>query len=163
MRKLIILSLLSIIMLLSINTIYAGDNSHWLAMIGPWPDDFETTPPMLMLSFGVVPDASDGSDIHDMSSGTPYQTSVNLAPYHVNGPDWSKLTGFYVEDWKSPIDWGTSKTWSSIYLWIQGISAPDNKMKIFFSSYDSAPPGYTAKLTLDYVPESLGWIGPMEL
>lgn len=87
-------------------------------------------------------------------------TGFGFAQYRVKGPNWSGNTGFYNEDFGSPIPPGSSKTWSNIYLWAQNCTAtPNNWLSIGPSDL---PEGYTATLVIDYVPSSINWTGSTE-
>ena len=68
--------------------------------------------------------------------------------------------------WQTPIQPGTSKTWSSFYLWAQNFtptSANLGRIAPQFGTEYVPPAGYRAHLVLDYVPASCNWGGPMDI
>jgi hypothetical protein len=87
--------------------------------------------------------------------------SAFLLLYRENGPGWTGPTGFYSSDLEAPIPFGGSKTWWDMYLWSQGWTPPDNIMTVWVNNA-YRPFILRAVLVVDYVPESLGWTGPME-
>ncbi len=80
--------------------------------------------------------------------------------YRQNGPGWAGPTGFYSQDYEAPIPPGGNKTWWDIYLWAQGYTHSTQTATVWigYSIHQLVP---RALLVLDYVPESLGWTGPM--
>lgn len=110
---------------------------------------------------GSRPGAADGYDGQAPFSIHAFSGTLILL-YRQTGPSWSGPTGFYGEDFGSPIPWGDSKTWHDIYLWAQNPSVPTGGLDpVVCTPQRPAPDGYRAELVLDYVPESLDWTGPM--
>lgn len=112
------------------------------------------------LRIGAYPWAQDGYD-----GGSPVDLqgigSAFLFLYRQNGPGWTGPTGFYAGDLEAPIPLGGSKTWSDMYLWAQGYTLPGNTITVWINNVNR-PFTLLGRLVIDYVPESLGWTGPME-
>ena len=105
---------------------------------------------------GAVPGCQDG---YDGQPGAWFSGSgIGIAHRRQAGPNWSGPEGFYWEDYESPIPAGGSHTWNDIYLWAQDYAVPGHTADIGFG-LEFPPPGYTAHVVLDYVPESLHWTG----
>lgn len=80
-----------------------------------------------------------------------------------NSPGWSAgPTGFFGGDLESPIPWGGSKTWWNVYLWAQDYTHSSQTIRVWAGPAANSAVLAGATLFLDYVPESLGWTGPME-
>jgi len=116
-----------------------------------------------LIDIGVKPRAKEGWD--GQLPEDPYlpgRSGVAILLYRQNGPGWAGPTGFYYYDYEPPIPWGGSRTWWDIYLWSQNYAVSGNEVVIDFGAEWPAPVGYTARLVIDRVPESLAWTGPME-
>jgi len=108
--------------------------------------------------------ATDGYD------GTPFDMPawvqsghVYMGSYHENGPSWSGPTGFYEYDIRASVPWGGSTTWDPIYLWAQDSSSVGDRLLARAVPFEGGSfPGWRLVLALDYVPESLNWIGPWQ-
>ena len=135
---------------------YLGTPEYWFCMV-----ELRDVQSAGGFEFGVRPGAIDGYNGEYQWSGQGLP-GVAIQPYRQNGPDWSGPTGFYWEDYRSPIPPGESKTWDDIYLWAQNYTPPGGMAVVWIDPYTPPPSGYTGKLVLDYVPASLGWTGPME-
>lgn len=89
------------------------------------------------------------------------RNSVFVLLYRQNGPGWTGPTGFYSDDPEAPIPYGGSKTWWDMCLWAQGYTVPGNTITVWINNVNR-PFNLLGRLVIDYVPESLGWTGPME-
>jgi hypothetical protein len=109
---------------------------------------------------GAWPGSADGYDGQPLASLYGTQ-GVGVLLYRQNGPEWAGPTGFYSQDYESPIPPGGSKRWWNIYLWCQNYSAPADRVEFLIGPEGPGPvPGYTARLVLDYVPPVCNWTGP---
>ena len=112
---------------------------------------------------GTFPGSKDG---WDHQSPSVLEGLVGVAVQHYRqydpGGTWTGPTGMYTTDYEDPIPVGGSKTWPDIYLWAQGCSPPASEVTFGIGSDGFYPPSYRARLVLDFVPESAGWIGPDE-
>lgn len=131
----------------------AGSASAWWAVIatreqaiyGAW--------------IGAAPGSSDG---YDGQVPVNLQGKSGLAILHYRSA-WAGPTGFFREDYESPIPPGRSKTWSDIYLWSQDYTPQlGNRAQIDYVPDVAPPAGWWGHLVLDYVPASLGWQGPWD-
>ncbi len=84
-----------------------------------------------------------------------------LLLYRQNGPAWTGPTGFYGGDLESSIPFGGSKTWWDIYLWAQDYTHSSDTITVYIDN-GYRPYILRGVLVIDYVPESLGWTGPMQ-
>lgn len=106
---------------------------------------------------GTVPGYQDGYDGQHIAQVSG--SGIALFHYRQTNPGWSGPEGFYWEDYESPIPAGGNHTWSDIYLWTQDYAVSGQTANILFGLEFPPPPGYTAHLVLDYVPDSLHWTG----
>ena len=84
-----------------------------------WLDLHIADPPGAMgFDIGVYGSHHDGYD-GQIPVRPVYYSGVCWLLYRENGVDWAGLTGFYQQDFESPIPPGTSKTWWDIYMWSQ--------------------------------------------
>jgi len=105
----------------------------------------------------ITHDGYDGGSPSDLSG----KRGAFLLLYRQNGPGWTGPTGFYSGDLESSILFGGSKTWWDIYLWTQDYTHSGNVITVYIqTSYH--PFLLHGLLVIDYVPESLGWTGPMQ-
>jgi len=113
--------------------------------------------------FGAKPGCQDGYD-GQASFDPAGQKGVLLLLQRTNAARWDGPTGFYREDFESPIPAGGSKTWLDIWLWSQDYTpvAGDRVWLSLFRDGPYAPQGWYAKLVLDYVPEAMQWTGGTE-
>ncbi len=112
--------------------------------------------------FGAYTYTHDGYDGQPPRQGLQGLQGAFVHGYRENGyRGWTGPTGFYWEDYEAPIPPGESKTWWDIYLWAQGYtpSSQTNTVWVRYTLYQLAP---RALLVLEYVPESIGWTGPMQ-
>ena len=107
--------------------------------------------------FGAYPGKVDGYD-----GQSPISVDSTPAVWLQLHRAWGGSPAFYASDYESPIPAGGSKTWSDIYLWSQNYTPRlGNRTYIYrWRTEPTAPTGYWARLSLDYVPSSLGWSGP---
>ena len=132
----------------------AGTADFWRTFIAP-THDYIVAPTWI----GAQPWCQDGYD-EQLLVNVGGGSGIALLHYRQEGPGWSGPEGFYLEDYESPIPAGASHTWSNIYLWAQDYAVPGGTADIRFGlEFPYPPPGYTAHLVLDYVPESLEWTG----
>ena len=131
----------------------AGTAEFWRTFIAPTRNAQEAVSDIWI---GAVPGCHDGYD--EQPQAQIWGSGIAVAHYRQTGPNWSGPEGFYWEDYESPIPAGASHTWPNIYLWAQDYAVPGDTADIGFG-LEFPPPGYTAHLVLDYVPESLQWTG----
>ena len=110
--------------------------------------------------FGAMPFTKDGYDGQTPRNLSGLQGAF-VHGYRQNGPGWAGPTGFYWEDYEAPIPAGGSKTWWDIYLWAQGYTHSSQTATVTIP-YSIAALVPRALLVLDYVPDSIGWTGPIE-
>jgi len=129
-----------------------------------WWDSFAPLDTGGGFNFGARAGCADGYDGQALFS-IAGRAGVLMLHYRTNGTGWSGLTGFYHDDYESPIPAGGSKTWWDIRLWSQNYTPTlgDRVSLIaFYGGLGGAPTGWRATLTIDYVPASLGWTDPYE-
>ena len=149
-RRLIAIAALLLLMLTH-NSASAGDANLWWTMIGPWGGNG-----IAGIDIGAQPGYYDGYD-GQYPVDRLYGEGIALLFHKQAADGWPE--GFYYKDFESPIPAGGSHTWSDIYLWGKDYAAPGNLVEILFGP-EYPPPGYTALLELDYVPEYLNYSGP---
>jgi len=129
-----------------------------------WSTTFGTmdeVPHSCSMSIGAYPsithDGYDGGSPKDLAG----KRGAFLLLYRQNGPGWTGPTGFYVGDLESPIPFGGSKTWWDIYLWAQDYTHSSSTITVYIDN-GYRPYILRGLLVIDYVPESIGWTGPMQ-
>ena len=134
-----------------------GGRGNWSLNIGPG------APALSGVHIGCRPGSADGYDGQSPARlwGT---TGIAILLYRENGPGWSGPTGFYSEDFESPIPVGGSKTWWDIYLWAQNYTPPESRTELEIGTDNAIwpPDQFRRKIVLDYVPDYLNWTGPWE-
>jgi len=112
--------------------------------------------------FGAKPGRQDGYDGQSPIDFTS-RPGVYIQLYRANGATWTGPTGFYYEDYESPIPPGGSKTWPDIYLWSYNYTPiHGNRAGTSLTRQRTAPVGWWGKLVLDYWPADLNWTGATE-
>ena len=124
-----------------------------------WRGDIYPAEGGLGFGFGAQPGWQDGYD-----GQTPLDVQniagVLMLLYRSG---WGGPTGFYHDDYESPIPPGGSKTWWDIRLWAHNC-APQlgDRVGTGFVRLTTSPIGWWGKLVLDYWPAYLNWTGPTE-
>ena len=129
--------------------------SNWLGILGAGGDVARGS-----AFIGAKPGCQDGYD-----GQSPYdlhgKAGVVLLQYR---SAWAGPTGFFVEDYESPIPPGGSKTWADICLWSQSYTPllGDRVVVVYAAEKGGGPHGWWGHLVVDYVPAYLDWTGPMD-
>ena len=110
-------------------------------------------------------DGWDGQGPHQFFSDAP---ELYLGLYREHSDNWGGLTGFYDEDYESPIPAGGSKTWWDFYLWPLNMPSPPSQVHLIngfdadMFGNDGPPAGYIGHLVIDQVAAGATWAGPMD-
>ena len=133
----------------------ARSATDWWCDIGPFESGIGG------FSFGAKPGCQDGYDgqiLVDISGAGIY-----MQLFRDNGPAWTGPTGFFYEDFESPIAPGGSRTWWDIRLWSHNYTPQmGNRVGTTLVKNHLAPQGWWGKLVLDYAPAHLNWTGATE-
>ena len=94
---------------------------------------------------------------------------VGYLIYHKQESGWLGATGFYRSDYQAPLAPGETKTWPNIRVWVNPgkwdfTNNPSVMITVSTPSGSPlmAPPEWSYRLYLDYVPSSVSYDGPWE-
>jgi hypothetical protein len=118
-------------------------------------------------SYGTYWAGSDGYDLGlDYRAQPDAATPVAYYVRHVQGPEWSGPSGWYMADVRAPLLPGETKTWDEIYVWVWGAGYAWSEVRLRIRptadpSYHP-PADWRYTLCLDHVPSSVSYSGPWE-